>query len=174
MDGEEMKRTNFSGTFVAVVIITIVIAIFSILVYLGDPNNPWSYFGFIAVVILAVLGMSILISRTSWGMPQIEAILAEDAKSVCLTNTGNAVALKLHATLVPLDREFEIGVLEPDRDHIIRLESMITRVKVIVNFQNEEGAGFQKTFLLHALGSTYDDTTEEDVFKPSIPLFGWK
>ena len=107
-------------------------------------------------------------------MPQIEADLADDAKSVRLSNTGNAVALKLHATLVPLDREFEIGELEPDRDHIIQLESMISRVKVIVNFQNEQGAGFQKTFLLHALGNTTGEKSEEDVLKPAIPLFGWK
>jgi hypothetical protein len=169
-----MKRTNFSGTLVAIAVITIVLAIVSILLYLGDPNNPWSYFGFIAAVILAVIGMSMLISRSSWGMPQIEAFLADDAKSVCLTNSGNAVALKLHATLVPLDREFEIGALEPDSDYIIRLESMIPRVKVIVKFQNEQGAGFKKTFLLHALGNITDDKTEEDVFKPVIPLFGWK
>lgn len=169
-----MRRTDFSGTFVAVIVITIIVAIFSILTYLRDPNDPWSYFGFIATVILAVIGMSILISRSSWGMPQIDAILADDAKSVRLINTGNGVALKLQVTFVPLDREFEIEALEPDGDRVIAFDTMISQVKVIVTFRNEQGASFQKTFLLHALGTTSGVDGEEDVFKPPIPLFGWK
>ncbi len=169
-----MRKTDFSGTFVAIVTITIIIAILSILSYLQDPNAPWSYFGFIATVILAVIGMSVIISRSSWGMPQIDAVLAEDAKSVRFINTGNGVALRLHAIFVPLDREFDIDALEPDEEHVIPFDSMISRVKVIVTFQNEQGASFQKAFLLHALDGTTSDGGEEDVFKPPIPLFGWK
>ncbi len=107
-------------------------------------------------------------------MPQIEATLGDDAKSVRLINSGNASALKLHMTLVPLNREFDIGEIEPDKDRVILLESMISQVKVIVTFQNEQGTGFQKTFLLSALGTSTGENTEEDVLKPAIPIFGWK
>ncbi len=170
--GNSVKKTLFSGTVVGVIVVTVVLAAISLVMYLGDANNPLAYIGFIATVILAVLAMSILISRSSWGVPQIDASLAEDAKSVVITNTGNGVAKNLRVSLVPLDQEVSIESLDPDASHRISFPSMVSQVKVVVIFENEEGVRLEKSFLFSALGR--HGGGEEDIFKPVIPLFEWK
>ena len=72
------------------------------------------YLGGIVGVIFIAIAMSLLIMQDTTGVPEVVANLSEDAKSIILTNTGNAWAEKIHVTLLPGNIEFDIDSLEVD------------------------------------------------------------
>ena len=123
--------------------------------------------GFVFVIFITVL-MSLLILQDATSLPEITAALSEDAKTLILTNVGSAAAHRIHVTLVPADREFEIPSLGADESHAHPLGGMMTELKVVIRFENNQGREFSQSFRLSALGGEYDP------LKPLIPVFGWK
>ncbi|MFA5332539.1 MAG: hypothetical protein WC342_09185 [Methanoregula sp.] len=126
------------------------------------------YLGGTALVILFALIMALLIMQDSADLPEVAARLSEDAKSILLTNSGNADAVGIHVTLVPADREFDIPVLHPDASFEYPYGSMIPELKAVIAYTNAGGKKFSGSFFLSALKPEYDP------LKPAFPLFGWK
>jgi hypothetical protein len=102
-------------------------------------------------------------------LPQVACRLSEDAKRVVLVNQGNDVALRIHVTLVPLDREFDLPELPVDGRHEFPLPGMIAEAKALVSYENGAGRRFSRSFQLSATAKG-----DEDLLKPIFPIFGWK
>lgn len=137
--------------------------------FISDQENPVSFYGFIITVILIAIAMSVHISAHSWNTPDISVRMADNAKEIILTNKGNAAALNIHVSLVPMNIEYSPPDIPPDGDHHHPLDSMLEQVKVVVTFENSLGSHYQKTALISSLGP--DD---DDILKPMFPLFKWK
>jgi len=145
--------------------LTIIIAlfIFDILVL-----NEF-YLTLIGAVIVAVLVMTVMITRDSSPLPDVTAHLSEDAKSVIVINHGTATAYSVHVSIVPLNIEFDSPDLPEDSSHTHTLGNMISEAKGVVTFKNSSGLKFTTTSNLSAFGGG-----EEDILKPMFPLFKWK
>lgn len=126
------------------------------------------YLAGIAIIIVIVLVMSLFIMQDSAFLPDIEAELRPDAKAVIMRNSGNAVATRIHAALVPLNIEFDLPDLAAEKTSEYLLPSMIDHAKLVVTFENEKGGKFEREFMLNALTPPYDP------LKPMIPMFKWK
>lgn len=126
------------------------------------------YLSLIALVIAAVVVMALAIGRDSRDLPDIEASLAEDARSVMLRNTGNAPAHQVHASLVPIGVEVDLSSLAVDEVHELPLAEQVTEVKVVLTFKNSEEQPFHRTALLSALHP------EQDPLRPAFNIFGYK
>jgi hypothetical protein len=122
----------------------------------------------IAGVLFGTLIMSLLIMQDSKGIPDLTATFRDDAKAVIITNKGNTRAVKIHATLIPMNIEFDVPVLEVESTHELPLPTIIPEVKIILTYENENERGFSRTSLLSAFKE------EPDLLKPMLPLFRWK
>jgi hypothetical protein len=127
------------------------------------------YFAIIALILVIVLVMSLWIMQDSLLTPQIAVRLEEDAKSVLVINKGNSPALHVHVALVPMNLEFDLPTLMVDEEKRFPLGQMVNEVKAAVTYRNESGANFTGTFHLSSMRPG-----EDDLLKPSFPLFGWK
>jgi hypothetical protein len=112
--------------------------------------------------------MSLLIMQDTTGVPEVVANLSEDAKSIILTNTGNAWAEKIHVTLLPGNIEFDIDSLDVDSIYEYSLGTMVQEIKIKITYSNENGRLFSRSKKL----SVFDE--EPDLLKPMIPTFKWK
>jgi hypothetical protein len=126
------------------------------------------YLGGIAGVIFIAIAMSLLIMQDTTGVPEVVANLSEDAKSIILTNTGNAWAEKIHVTLLPGNIEFDIDSLDVDSIYEYSLGTMVQEIKIKITYSNENGRLFSSSKKL----SVFDE--EPDLLKPMIPTFKWK
>src|SRR5512137_1491756 len=79
--------------------------------------------GIAGVIFIAVI-MSLMIMQDTSGIPDVVANLSDDAKSIILTNTGNARAEQIHATLIPGNVDFDIAFLDVDSTYEYSLGSM--------------------------------------------------
>jgi hypothetical protein len=127
------------------------------------------YLAGIALILVITLAMAFQIMGETHHLPEISGRLAENARSIILVNGGNDRALRIHVTLVPLDREFDLPELPVDGSHEFPLPAMIAEVKAIVTYENAGGRKFSRSFRLSATG-----TSEDDLLKPVFPIFGWK
>ena len=127
------------------------------------------YLAGIAVILVATLAMAFFIMGETHNLPDLTCVLSEDAKGILLVNQGNDPAVRIHVTLVPLDREFDLPELPADGRHTFSLPAMIPEVKALVSFENRDGRRFSRTYHLSATGKG-----EEDLLKPLFPTFGWK
>lgn len=125
------------------------------------------YFAGIALIILVVLVMSLYIMQDTTFMPLVEARLKDDAKALVLTNPGNSPAVRIHVVLVPMDIEFDVPSLAADASYEYAFTSMISEVKVVIDFENEKGQKFTNARKLSA-------TEDFEPLKPMFPVFGWK
>jgi hypothetical protein len=144
-------------------ILIIGLAITALLVFINI------YYAVMVLILVMVLLMSYRIMGETEHLPDMVAHLQDDAKAVLLINRGNDLARQIHVTLVPLDMEFDLPLLEPEAKHTIALPSMVSEVKVVITYQNATGRNFSRTFPLSAMGEN-----EEDLLRPAFPLFGWK
>ncbi|HXW98176.1 MAG TPA: hypothetical protein VEI51_00455 [Methanomicrobiales archaeon] len=126
------------------------------------------YLAGMAVILVGTLGIAFFIMGETRDLPDLACTFSEDAKGVLVTNRGNAPAYRIHVTLVPLDREFDLPELAVDEDHAFALPSMIAEAKALVRYENQGGRIFTRTFRLSAMEK------EDDLLKPLIPTFGWK
>jgi len=123
--------------------------------------------GIVGVIFIAII-MSLMIMQDTTGIPDIVATLSDDAKSIILTNTGNARAEKIHVTLIPGNVEFDIASLDMDSSYEYSLGSMIQEIKIKITWSNENNRLFSTSKKL----SVFDE--EPDLLKPLVPMFGWK
>jgi hypothetical protein len=126
------------------------------------------YLAGIAAVILISLLMVVQIMQDTSGIPEIIAKFSEDGKAILLTNSGNALAKKIHVALVPGPFEADIPQLDVDSVHMISLPAMLEGVKILLTYTNEEQRGFSRSQKLSMLEE------EPDLLKPMIPIFKWK
>jgi hypothetical protein len=126
------------------------------------------YLGGIVGVIFITLMMSLKIMHDTTGIPDIVAMLKDDAKGIVLTNTGNARAEKIHVVLVPNNIEFDIPSLDEDSSYVFPLNAMVEEIKIVITWSNENGRQFSGSAKLSVFGE------EPDILKPMIPIFKWK
>ena len=126
------------------------------------------YLSLIALVITGIAVMALAIGRDARDLPDIQVSLAENARSIALRNTGNAPALEVHASLVPIDVEADLPTLAVEEIHEQPLPGQVAEVKVVVTFKNSKGQTFRRTALLSALHP------ESDPLRPAFGIFGYK
>jgi hypothetical protein len=126
------------------------------------------YLAGIAVILVITLAIAFFIMGETHNLPDLACVLSEDAKGIVLVNQGNDPAVRIHVTLVPLDREFDLPELPADGRHTFSFPSMIAEAKALVSYENREGRKFSRTCKLSAIGR------DEDLLKPPFPIFGWK
>jgi hypothetical protein len=124
------------------------------------------YIGGIALIIVLSLAMSFQIMQETTSLADVAVTLLPDAKGIRAINRGNIPAYHIHISLVPLNKEFELDTLDPDKTTEIPMEIMINEAKAIVKFESKGGEKFQKTYQLSALG-----VGDDDILKPMFPLF---
>jgi len=123
--------------------------------------------GIVGVIVIALI-MTMMIMRDTTGIPEVVAKLNDDAKGIVLTNTGNARAEKIHATLIPDNLDFDIASLEVDSTYVYPLDRMVQEIKINLTYSNENGRLFTSSKKL----SVFDE--EPDLLRPLIPMFKWK
>ena len=123
--------------------------------------------GIVGVIVIALI-MTMMIMRDTTGIPEVVAKLNDDAKGIVLTNTGNARAEKIHATLIPDNLDFDIASLEVDSTFVYPLDKMVQEIKINLTYSNENGRLFTSLKKL----SVFDE--EPDLLRPLIPMFKWK
>lgn len=123
--------------------------------------------GIVGVIFIAII-MSLMIMQDTTGIPEVVAKLRDDAKSIRLTNTGNARAEKIHVVLLPNNIEFDIPSLDVDSTYEFPLNAMVEEIKIMITWSNENGRQFSSSAKL----SVFEE--EPDLLKPLIPMFKWK
>ena len=126
------------------------------------------FLSLMALIIAGVVAMALAIARDTRDLPDIEASLSEEARSVILRNRGNAPALKLHVSFVPIGVEVDLPSLGVEAVHELPLPGQASEVKVVVTYNNSKGQPFRRTALLSALHAP------EDPLRPAFGLFGYK
>jgi hypothetical protein len=126
------------------------------------------YLSLIALIIAGVVAMALGISRDTRDLPDIEATLSEDARSVMLRNRGNSPALQVHVSFVPSGVEVDLPSLAVEAVHEQPLPAQASEVKVVVTYNNSTGQPFRRTALLSALHAP------EDPLRPAFGIFGYK
>ncbi len=125
------------------------------------------YAGGVVLVLVAVIVMSLFIMQDTKNLPDIVVELKEDAKGIIIRNSGNADAVNVHVSLVPVNIEYRIQALAADQVNEYPLEAMLPEAKAVASFENVMGGAFTRTYDLSARGSY-------DPLKPMIPLFRHK
>jgi len=148
----------------ALTVLIIVVLATGIALAVFDP-----FYAMIAVVTAAALLMGALIMKTSASLTDLECTLSDDAKTVIVSNKGNASIHDIHVALVPLDIEFDIASLEPEAHYRYQLASMLREGKAAITYTIPNGAKLSKN--VHLAGGR---DTEQDLLKPAFPLFNWK
>jgi hypothetical protein len=123
--------------------------------------------GIVGVIFIAII-MSLMIMQDTTGIPEVVVKLSDEAKSIILTNTGNARAEKIHVILVPSNVEVDIPSLDVDSSYEYSLGSMVQEIKIKITWSNENGRLFSSSKKL----SVFDE--EPDLLKPMVPMFKWK
>jgi hypothetical protein len=144
-----------------------IILVLGILITIASAFLDMYLAGIVGVIFIAII-MSLMIMQDTTGIPEVVAKLSDDAKSIILTNTGNARAEKIHGTLVPSNVEFDIASLDVDSAYEYSLGSMVQEIKIRITYSNENGRLFSSSKKL----SVFDE--EPDLLRPLIPMFKWK
>ena len=150
------------GREIGVLVTGLIVA--AALFFFVDP-----YLAGIAFILVITLAIAFYIMGETHNLPDLACVLSEDAKGILLVNQGNDLAVRIHVTLVPLDREFDLPELPADGRHTFPLPAMIAEAKVLVSYENRDGRRFSRSFRLSATG-----TGDEDLLRPPFPIFGWK
>jgi hypothetical protein len=144
-----------------------IILVLGILITIASAFLDMYLAGIVGVIFIAII-MSLMIMQDTTGIPEVVVKLSDDAKSIILTNTGNARAEKIHAALVPSNVEFDIAFLDIDSAYEYSLGSMVQEIKIKITYSNENGRLFSSSKKL----SVFDE--EPDLLRPLIPMFKWK
>jgi hypothetical protein len=144
-----------------------IILVLGILITIASAFLDMYLAGIVGVIFIAII-MSLMIMQDTTGIPEVVVKLSDDAKSIILTNTGNARAEKIHAALVPSNVEFDIAFLDIDSAYEYSLGSMVQEIKIKITYSNENGRLFSSTKKV----SVFDE--EPDLLKPMVPMFKWK
>ena len=123
--------------------------------------------GIVGVIFIAII-MSLMIMQDTTGIPEVMVKLGDEAKSIILTNNGNARAENIHVTLIPSNVEFDIASLDVDSVYEYSLGAMVQEIKIKITYSNENKRLFSSSKKL----SVFDE--EPDLLRPLIPMFKWK
>jgi len=123
--------------------------------------------GIVGMIFIAIV-MSLMIMQDTTGIPEVVVKLGDEAKSIILTNNGNARAENIHVTLIPSNREFDIASLDVDSVYEYFLGAMVQEIKINITYSNENKRFFSSSKKL----SVFDE--EPDLLRPLIPMFKWK
>ena len=123
--------------------------------------------GIVGMIFIAIV-MSLMIMQDTTGIPEVVVKLGDEAKSIILTNNGNARAENIHVTLIPSNREFDIASLDVDSVYEYFLGAMVQEIKIKITYSNENKRLFSSSKKL----SVFDE--EPDLLRPLIPMFKWK
>lgn len=123
--------------------------------------------GIVGILFIALI-MSMMIMKDAKGIPEVMPKLAEDGKSIVLTNTGNARAEKIHVNLLPGDLKFDIATLDIDSAYNYPMDKPVEEIKIKITYSNENG----RLFSISKKLSVFEE--EPDLLKPMFPTFGWK
>jgi len=123
--------------------------------------------GIVGVIFIAII-MSLIIMQDTTGIPEVVVKLSDEAKSIILTNTGNARAENIHVTLIPSNVEFDVPSLDVDTSYEYPLGSMVQEIKIRITWSNENKRPFSSSKKL----SVFDE--EPDFLRPMVPMFKWK
>ena len=126
------------------------------------------FLSLMALIIAGVVAMALAIARDTRDLPDIEASLSEEARSVILRNRGNSPALQVHVSLVPIGVEVDLPSLAVEEVYELPLPGQASEVKVVVTYDNSKGQPFRRTALLSALHA------QEDPLRPAFGIFGYK
>ena len=126
------------------------------------------YLAGIAFVLVLSLAVVFFIMGETHNLPDLACALTGDAKGIELVNRGNDLAVRIHVTLVPLDREVDLAELPADATHTISLPAMVAEAKALVSYENRNGRKFSRSCSLSAT------RRDDDPLKPLFPTFGWK
>jgi hypothetical protein len=127
------------------------------------------YIAGIVVILVLTMAMAFFIMGDTGNLPDLACVLSEDAKGILVVNRGNDLAVRIHVTLVPLDREFDLPELPADGRHTFSLPAMVAEAKALVSYENRDGRRFSRSYRLSAT-----ERGDEDILKPLFPIFGWK
>lgn len=125
------------------------------------------YAGGVVLILFAVIAMSFFIMNETKTLPDVIVELSQDAKVVIVRNSGNADAVNVRISLVPLNIEYSIQALAADQVNEYPLDAMLSEAKAVATFENVMGTAFSRSYDLSARGSY-------DPLKPMIPLFRYK
>lgn len=123
--------------------------------------------GIVGMIFIAIV-MSLMIMQDTTGIPEVMVKLGDEAKSIILTNNGNARAENIHVTLIPSNVEFDIASLDVDSVYEYFLGAMVQEIKIKITYSNENKRLFSSSKKL----SVFDE--EPDLLRPLIPMFKWK
>jgi hypothetical protein len=126
------------------------------------------YLAGIVGVIFIVIIMALMIMQDTTGIPEVVAKLSDEAKSIILTNTGNARAEKIHVTLIPSNVEFDVPSLDVDSSYEYPLGSMVQEIKIKITWSNENKRLFSSSKKM----SVFEE--DPDLLRPMVPMFKWK
>jgi hypothetical protein len=146
---------NQSILIIAGVVLTLIAFLFNI------------YAGGVVLILLAVIAMSFFIMNETKTLPDVVVELSQNAKVVIVRNSGNADAVNVRVSLVPLNIEYTVQALAADQVNEYPLDAMLPEAKAVVTFENVMGTAFSRSYDLSARGSY-------DPLKPMIPLFRYK
>jgi hypothetical protein len=124
------------------------------------------YIGGIAFILVLTLAMSFQIMQDTRSLADVGVTLSANAKHITVINRGNVPAFDIHVSIVPLNREFEIGTLDVEKSQQFMLDTMINEAKAVVSFRVSSGQNFQKSYQLSSTGKG-----DDDILKPMFPLF---
>ena len=123
--------------------------------------------GIVGVIFIAII-MSLMIMQDTTGIPEVVVKLGDEAKSIILTNTGNARAENIHVTLIPSNEEFDVPSLDVDSSYEYALSSMVQEIKIKITWSNENKRLFSSSKKM----SVFDE--DPDLLRPMVPMFKWK
>ena len=123
--------------------------------------------GIVGVIFIAII-MSLMIMQDTTGIPEVMVKLGDEAKSIILTNNGNARAENIHVTLIPSNVEFDIASLDVDSVYEYSLDAMVQEIKIKITYSNENKKLISSSKKL----STFDEFP--DIPTPLFPMFKWK
>jgi hypothetical protein len=144
-----------------------IILVLGILITIASAFLDMYLAGIVGMIFIAII-MSLVIMQDTTGIPEVVAKLSEDAKSIVLTNTGNARAEKIHVILIPSNIEFDIDSLDVDAVYEYSLGTMVQEIKIKITYSNENKSVFSSSKKL----SVFEE--EPDLLRPMIPMFKWK
>jgi len=127
------------------------------------------YASLMGVILVIALAMSLFIMKDSAMNPDVYVTLKEDARGIIVRNRGNAKAVSIRLSLIPHDIHYTIPYLDEDAKTDFATDMMIDKVKILLDYQNGKGNAYRKTLSLSAL-----DKPDDDLLKPTFPMFKWK
>lgn len=126
----------------------------------------------IVIIVTGTLLLVLIISADAAknAQPIILADLSPNHREIIIENVGTYAAEKLEIFASDIDEPWYVERLEFDTTTRLTLPDMVKSLIVEVTYQFKDYPRRSKTFSL----GRFEQETDQDLFKPMFPLFGWK